>query len=195
MWMRQPGCIISHEVNPVVLDVDGCIKYKNIVDVKLNQIEYGKYLSNGCLFPPRAFTDMLFDYDEMMYITNGLHDELWFWLVSTLNYVPCIGLDYTYSYGLDVGVELERTNLDLSNVNNGENAIEGYNRRINEKYGRRLSEVFDNSPVKFFLNHGNVLAFTGNIDEIHRLYGNLNMQVICDKKMATSWRVYLVNYI
>jgi hypothetical protein len=30
-----------------------------------------------------------------------MHDEIWFWIVSTLNGIYNIDLNYTYTYGLD----------------------------------------------------------------------------------------------
>lgn len=105
-WRRDPDCIIAQEVNPAAVVSEGRIEYLNAVDVKLGQKEFGKYLSNACLFPPRCFSEDLYDYDSFRYVTNGMHDELWFWIASTLNGTRCVGLDYTFSYEAD-GIAFE----------------------------------------------------------------------------------------
>ena len=190
-WKEHPECIVAQEINPIVRTPIGDINYINSIDAMLNQIEYGKYLSNGCLFPPNSFTDMLFDYDEMMHITNGNHDELWFWLVSTLKGVPCIGLDYTYSHSIDDGVCLSPTESDLTNINNKQATIDGYNQRINAKYKKQLNDVLMSNPVKFFISHDTILKFTGNIKLINMLYGNFPIEIVCDSTIVKSWHIYL----
>lgn len=127
----------------------------------------------------------------MMHITNGNHDELWFWLVSTLKGVPCIGLDYTYSHSIDEGVCLTPTESDLTNINNKKDTIDGYNIRINAKYKDRLNDILMNNPVKFFISHDSILKLTGNINMVHALYGNFPIQVYCDKTIVKSWLSYL----
>ena len=79
-YEKTPDCIVVHEINPLDLK-DGLINYHNTYDAKLGQKEWGKYLSNCALFPPKIFDGSdLFDYNKMMYCTNGNHDELWFWI-------------------------------------------------------------------------------------------------------------------
>ena len=84
-WRRDRDCIIAQEVNPAVVR-NGALQYLNAVDVKLGQREFGKYLSNACLFPPGCFGDGLYDYEGFQYVTNGMHDELWFWIMSTMQF-------------------------------------------------------------------------------------------------------------
>ena len=186
-WERHRDCIVAYEINPIQRRPDGKIYYLNSIDAKLLQVEYGKYLSNACLFPPNAFTDMLFDYDAMMHITNGDNDELWFWIVSTLKGVPCVGLDYTFSLSIDEGVQLCHMESDLTNVNAKPEVIEGYNVRVNEKYGDALNEVLMKNPVKFYVDHGSVLKLVGNLQMVHAIYCNFPIQVICDGTVSGSW--------
>ncbi len=190
-WEKHKNCIVAYEINPIIMRPDGKVYYLNSIDAMMLQVEYGKYLSNACLFPPNSFTDLLFNYDEMMYITNGHHDELWFWIVSTLKGVPCIGLDYTFSLSIDEGVQLCNMESDLTNINADANTIEGYNVRLNERYGKQLSEILLNNPVKFYVTHSSVLKLTGNIGMINALYGNFPIHVICDNTVSTSWISYI----
>ena len=99
---KTPNYIVSHEVNPIIIE-NNFITYLNGFDVKVNQYQWGKYLSNCCLFPPHVFdnTDLM-DYNKMMTCTNGTHDELWFWVNSTLNNVKCVGLNYIRTFAYDV---------------------------------------------------------------------------------------------
>ena len=190
-WKKNENCIIAYEINPTVIKDNGDVNYVNSIDVKLLQREYGKYLSNACLFPPRCFSDLLFDYDSMMYVTNGFHDELWFWIVSTLNGVACVGLDYTFSLSIDEGVQICQMESDLTNTNANPQTIAGYNKRLTEKYGEQIKNVMENNPTTFYITHSNILAITGNMGFIHALYGNIPLKVICDKTVSESWIMHL----
>jgi len=106
-WRKHDNCIIAYEVNPISIDKNGNVSYHNVFDLKLKQMQFGKWLSNGCLVPSWAFTDLLLDFDKMMELTGGNHDELWFWCVATLNGVQCIGLDATYSLSTDMDVIID----------------------------------------------------------------------------------------
>lgn len=190
-WTEHRDCIVSYEINPISCNKSGQIEYLNSVDIKLLQMEYGKYLSNACLFPPKAFTDLIFDYDSMMEITNGNHDELWFWIVSTLNGVKCIGLDYTFSLSADEGVQLCSTDSDLTNINADPETISEYNRKINEKYGNALMGVVMKNPVVFNATHSNIFSIIGNIYSINSIYGRFPILVNADETVSTSWIQYL----
>ena len=194
-WERNKDCIVAYEINPIIHRENGHIDYLNSIDLKLLQREYGKYLSNSCLFPPRAFTDLLFDYDQMMNITNGNHDELWFWIVSTLNGVKCIGLDYTYSLSIDEGVQICHTESDLTNINANKDVISGYNARLNEVYGDKLRDIVLNNSVEFKINHSNLLSLTGNAGMMNYLYGNFPISIILDDTVPKSWVIYISNVL
>jgi Glycosyltransferases, probably involved in cell wall biogenesis len=196
MWKKFPECIIAQEINPVVrLERDGNIRieYRNIADVKFNQLEFGKYLSNGCLFPPHCFDDMVWDYDKMMEVTDGNHDELWFWLCSTLRGVRSIGLDYTFSHSLDSGVCLDVHESNLTNINVRSEIIKSYNDRINEKYGERLNNIVNKIPVEFHLNHSNIFGFAGSLKPINNIFKNFPILLVFDRTIVDSWRYFLGN--
>ena len=184
-WLENPDCIIAQEINPSIVR-NGRIEYLNAIDVKLRQKEFGKYLSNACLFPPNCFSSELYDYDAFKYITNGMHDELWFWIVSTLNKTRCIGLDYTFSYGLD-GITFDYDNSALTHVNANPQTIQGYNDRLNEKFGKQLLDVVNNMSIEFYVNRNNVLALCGNIQSINYLYNGFNVKFIVAQDLAPSW--------
>ena len=127
----------------------------------------------------------------MIELTDGNHDELWFWLVSTLNNIPCIGLDYTYSNSIDDGVCLAPTETDLTNINKDQKTIDRYNRRLNEIYGKDLRSILLENPVRFSISHDSILKFTGNIKLINHLYGNFPIILECDDTIVASWVKYL----
>ena len=78
---EYPEVIVAHEINPLYINKKSHIAfYMNTFDIKLEQIEFGKYFSNCTLYPSHVFDNTdLYDYDKMMKVTNGNHDEYWFW--------------------------------------------------------------------------------------------------------------------
>ena len=139
----------------------------NAIDVKLEQEEFGKYLSNACLF----------------------------WVASTLNKTKVVGLNNTFSYGSDENVTFGLDDSSLTHVNAVENTISKYNRLLNEMYGAQMQQVITSEFVIFNVDKDNVLAFTGNIKWINALYGNFNVKVRCDKSMVRSWMLFLLKHI
>lgn len=203
-WTLFPNCIIATEVNPVFyIESDGTpeskplIQFTNIIDIKLEQLQWGKYLSNACLFCPNAFgssdeaLQAFFDYDNFSYITNAVHDELWFWIMSTLQGVQCIGLAETMSFELD-GITYEKTKYDLSNINNKKDEIEAYNKRINEVYGEQLCKMIKSKPVVFFLTPFTSQIFVFNARAIHTLYRTMDVVLSHPSTLAASWIKYIV---
>ena len=85
-YEKNRDCIITLAANPVLVDNEGnYCGYMLDNDFCLKQKGYSKYMSMGTLFPPHIFTGTdVFDYDKMMACTNGTHDELWFWVNSTI---------------------------------------------------------------------------------------------------------------
>ena len=167
------------------------IGYVNGMDVKLMQREWGKYLSNACLFPPNCFTDELYDFDKFSYITEGNHDELWFWIVSTLNGVQCIGLNNTFSYQLDEGVTFEHDSGALSHINANPDTIAGYNARLNEVFGKQMIAQIEAKPIVFNVSKDNVLAFCALARGIYKLYGRYRIEVHCDETIVASWIMHI----
>lgn len=171
-YERNPDCIITHEINPIVInDDEDYVSYLNTYDVMLMQKEWGKYFSNCCLFPPHTFdgTD-LYDYDKMMECTNGTHDELWFWTQSTINGVQCIGLNYVRSFAPEMLKQYEEGEYQLTTFNNTHEKIEGYMKKINEVYGKRLIDNILSKKVKFIVNKDNFYSFLFLWSSIKRLY-------------------------
>ena len=147
-YIKFPNCIISHEVNPLKITDDNYIQYLNDFAIKIGQLDYSKYMSNACLFPPHTFdgTD-IFNYDKMMALTNGTHDELWFWVNSTLKGIKVHCLNYSYSLHLDSEIQHQESDYQLTNENCLPERIKEYNKKLNELYGNELKYVFNNSDI------------------------------------------------
>lgn len=191
-YLRHPECIIAHEVNPIRF-TDDYVTYINIVNPKLMQIEWGKYLSNCALFPPHVFdgTD-LYDYDKMMKCTNGTHDELWFWIQSTINGVQCIGLNYVYSFIPEVLEEYKENEYRLCEINNNNEQINRYMKVINEMYGEKLLKSIKSKPTVFTLTKDNIYAFLTLYNDIKMTYKNYELKL---KNLTKAWiNLILVKY-
>ena len=156
-WQINQDCIICHEINPMLI-VDGKIKIFNSIDIKLKQREFGKYLTGCCLFPPHCMdgTD-LFNFDQFFKMTNACHDEIWFWILTTLKGIQCIGLNCTYSFDLD-GAALPAEDTALCHIN-----------------GKQLLEKMINIPCKFEVNKNNLLSYIGNMAWINSIYNQFNV--------------------
>lgn len=170
---KNGDCIIAHEINPIALGDDGSVMYLNTFDVKLKQKEYGKYLTDCALFPPHVFdgTDV-FNHDKMMELTDGLHDEIWFWVNSTLNKIKVIGLNYILSFEGEIKSEWKEDEFRLCNVNSNCDIIKSYNDRINKLYGKELYDIISNYEVQIYANCDNVYQIIMQYDNIKYLYGD-----------------------
>ena len=169
-YLITPDCIIAQETNPVIIE-NGKIKFVNRVDVKLMQKSWSKYLSGCCLFPPHVFdgTDV-FNWDKMMEITNGTHDELWFWVNSTLKGVRVVGLNYIWTFEFDVITKWDSSEFKLSNININEGKADVYLDKINEIYGDDLLNMMLSQPAEFLINKDNILAFIYLLQNINCYY-------------------------
>ena len=168
---EKPDCIITHEINPIIVKDGKFEMYVNSMDLKLEQIEYGKYLSNCCLFPPHIFdgTD-LFNYEKMMQATNGTHDELWFWVNSTIKGARVIGLNYVHDFGINMIKDSHSDGYQLCDINGNESNVYEYNNRIKRMYGDRLNEVLCKEKIEFVLTNENIYNFFYNFWIIREIY-------------------------
>ena len=173
---KHPQCIIAHEVNPITIN-NNFISYVNGYDVKLMQVEWGKYLSNCCLFPPYSFDEDLFDYEKMMQCTNGTHDELWMWIQSTLHGVQCVGLNYVRSFAPEMLQPYIDGEYCLSSFNNSSDKIAAYMIKINEMYGKKLLEQISKKPVVFTVTKDNIYSFFFLLPYIKGMYANSVIQM------------------
>jgi hypothetical protein len=172
-WLKTPSCIIAHEVNPILLQKDNTyVTYLNGYDIKLMQKEWGKYLSCCTLFPPHTFDGTeVFDYEKMMEFTQGTHDELWFWIQSTLNGVMCVGLNYVKTFMPEVLSEWEEGEFRLADINLSNDKIEEYMDKINEVYGERLISMILSKKPEFLITKDNIYSFLYTLPWINTLYG------------------------
>ena len=171
-YENNKDCIITHEINPINFNQEMTyVTYENAYDAMLLQREWGKYFSNCCLFPPHVFDGSdLFDFDKMMECTNGTHDELWFWVQSTINGVQCIGLNYVRSFAPEMLKQYEEGEYQLTTFNNTAEKIEGYMKKINEMYGERLIKNITSKNVSFKITKDNIYAFFFLLPYIRQAY-------------------------
>lgn len=181
------NCIIAHEVNPIYVDKEHkTVIYLNDFDIMLEQISYCKYLSNCALFPPHSFDNTdLYNYEKMIYCTQGNHDELWFWINSTLNKTKVIGLDYVYSFGPETKNPYKDNEYQLTKLNENPQTIYNYNKLLNEVYGKQIYDIVTAEPVVFFVTTQNSQLFIALMPQIVRLY-NYGIKLKFDKNV-TSW--------
>lgn len=191
------GCIISQEINPLIVSKDRRVGYFNNLDVKMGQREFGKFLSNGCLFPPKCLGDggLLNDYDKFRYVTNGKHDELWFWGVATANGARSVGLDCTMGYIMDEGVNFESDDTALTNLNSRSEEVKGYNDRFDEVFGKDVLKAVDGGFVEFSVTHDRYFGVLYGMGFIHRLYDGQRLLFAVDAALPKSFSTILLNAI
>lgn len=192
-YKKHPHCIIAHEINPIIIN-DNKISYLNGFDIKLKQLEWGKYLSNCTLYPPHVFDNTdLFDYDKMMYCTNGTHDELWFWINSTLNGVQCIGLNYIKSFFTEMKTPWGKNEYKLADINLHQSAIDDYMNKIHEMYGERLLEQINKKKTLFVLTCDNIIPFLHEVPYITHLY-KYGIEINTNE-LTNHWKLILKNVL
>lgn len=198
---KHPDHIIAHELNPVGIDRSGHrIVNKMAADIKLKQSCFNKYLTGCCFFPKGIFSNetisKLEDYDSFFKITNATHDELWLWIHSTIDRIPVIGLNCTWTFDLD-GAFLPDTN-SLCNINGKMEEVRKYDERINsdERYGRKLYDILDQTPVVFRVNNDNLLAVCHCMNAINSIYSDFKITFDCtDEHFLPSMLHMLVKYV
>lgn len=189
-YEKTPDCVIAHEVNPISVDNDGFINFYNAYDVKLMQRQFGKYLSNCCLFPPHIFdgTD-LYDYDKMMHCTNGTHDELWFWVNSLSNGIMTV----VFSFALETLRPYTAGEYQLTNFNNTQEKINDYMVKINEMYGEKMLKTINSNEVVFTINKDNIYAFIALYNQIRNIYPQ-GFRIVFDD-LTKNWKAFLTDFI
>lgn len=186
---EYPNCIIPLECNPVRKTETG-IKYDNEIELKLNQICYGKYLSNCCLFPQNTFENTdVFNMKKCYEITNGNHDELWFWINSTLiKGVPILHLNTLFSFGYIPKIEYKEDEFQLTNINNKTEVLETYNNKISENYKEYIDNFFSHN-IQIKINKDNVSPIFYLLKDIYDYYKDYNnIEFYFDKDVNISWK-------
>jgi len=193
-YEKNPDCVIAHEINPIIVKDGKFESFVNALDLKLGQKEFGKYLSNCCLFPPHIFDNTdLFDYDKMMYCTKGTHDELWFWIMSTINGHNVIGLNYVREFGCSTFKDTYSDGYRLTDINNNDLAVGDYCNRIKKMYGNKLNEVLGKEKIKFVLTKDNIYNFFYNSWIIRNFYDkNFVLDV---SQLDTSYLLELSDFL
>ena len=173
--LLHPGRIISHETNPVSITDTGYIMYQNAIQTKFKQICFDKYMTGCCLFPTDVFekTDVL-NYDKMYELTQGMHDEIWLWVNTTLKGVQSICLNKTMSFEMD-GASINNDN-SLGKINGDVNKIKEYNNKINELYNEPLLKVLKANTIKFEITPENfygMICMLGNLVAQYKNFGGI----------------------
>ena len=196
-YIKNPDCIIAHEVNPITVSESiEFLGYNDDMDVKLNFREYGKYLSNCCLFPPHIFDGSdLHDYDKMMECTGGCHDELWFWVNSTINGVPVINLDYVVTFMTDIKTKWDDSEYRLRDTIKEEEYMDEYNKKIIEMYGDKINKVLADYIPTFILTKDNIYAFICQFDIIKKYYMYRKDTVVSLKNLTSSYQSSICNFL
>lgn len=194
-YEKTPDCIIAHEINPLLLNNEkNYIDFINGYDIMLMQKEFGKYLSGCTLYPPHVFDDTdIFDYDKMMYCTNATHDELWFWVQSTLKNVKCVGLNYVRSFDPEVITPYQEDEFKLSSINIQPEINKKYMDAINEMYGEKLLTNILNHKIVFELNKDNVYSFLFLLPYINIIYSY--GYVVKIDNLTKDWQNKVINAV
>lgn len=172
-YKNNPDCVISHDSSPIIIEDGKFIQITNNVDIRLNQKKFGRYFSMCCLFPPHIFdgTD-LYDYDKMKYCTEGTHDELWFWLMSTMNCVKSVALNDIHDFGTYILKDAYSDGYKLSDINCDVSTMLKYNDNIKNLYGDKLDEIVGKSKTEFVLTKDNIYNFFYNFWIVRIFYKN-----------------------
>lgn len=167
-------------------------------DMKLRQRCLNKYLTGCAFFPANIFTKdslvAMSDYESFYNITHATHDELWMWIHSTIQGIPVIGLDSTFTFDLDGAFPPDDTSL--CRINGRINEVKAYDKRINNdvRYGPKLVERLRDTTVVFRVDRKNLLAVCGQMQRIHMLYSSYKIVFDCrdDERFLPSMLHMLV---
>jgi hypothetical protein len=175
----HPGRIISHETNPVSITDTGYIMYHNAIQTKFKQECFDKYMTGCCLFPTNVFekTDVL-NYNKMYELTQGMHDEIWLWVNTTLRGVKSICLNKTLSFEMD-GASINNDE-SLGKVNGDINRIREYNNKINELYNEPLLKLLKANTIKFEVTEENfygIICLLGNLVAQYKNFGGIEFDL------------------
>ena len=193
-YIENKDCIISHAVAPILTSDKKFIKIlNNSPDVKLEQKQYGKYLSCCCLFPPHVFDNTdIFNYNKMFELTEGTHDELWFWINTVIKGVKCIGLKYLYEitgtyciWGASEG--------DYALCVTNREKWDFFDKKIIEMYGEKINEAISKEKVEFKLTCDNIYSFLFQLDTFNECYKE-NYKINTDE-LDMSYKWLLSQYI
>ena len=192
MHERYPECIIAHETNPVRITDTGFIEYFNTWQTKFKQKCFDKYLSCSCLFPIGTFDNTeVQNYDKMIELTNGMHDELWFWVNSSLNGVKSICLNHTLTFVLDDVIT--KAENALGDVNGEANKIIEYNLKVNALYSEQLRKVFKENSIDFVVTEDTYYGIIGMMQYLLAMYKNYRKMTFDVSKLAKSYRTMFTN--
>lgn len=161
---KYPKCIISFESRKVEL-IDNGVKYTKFLSLNMDDLETPNiYMSKLAYFPTHTFDNTdLFNYEKMIETTDGNHDELWFWINSTLNGVKNICRGMTFDSNVVPKVDNEiygfihnKDDEMLCNINEKEGMHEYYTDKINKYYGPILKDIIQKTTYNLYINDKNI---------------------------------------
>lgn len=194
MHERYPECIITHETNPVRITDTGFIEYFNTWQTKFKQKCFDKYLSCCCLFPIGTFDNTeVQNYVKMIELTNGMHDELWFWVNSSIKGIKSVCLNHTLTFVLDDVITKDDDALGATN-GQPEKIIE-YNLKINAQYGEQLRETFKSNTIDFVVTEDNFYGILNMMNQLAAMYKNYKKMTFDVSKLAKSYQTIFANNI
>lgn len=188
-----PDCIIAQDVHPISLERNNTYINHSFppLNVRLMQKEWGKYVTCCCLFPPHVFDGSdIFDFDKMMAITKGQHDEVWFWINSMLNGVQCVGLNYVRNFwGETLTNDWDADALRLCKENSKGNYHVKCMDSLNKLYGKRLLPIILGKKAKFTVTKDNIYSFVFCLPHIRQQYKN--HFTVEYKGLTKGWKKYI----
>lgn len=191
-WLIHPDCIICHESNPVIFEKEW-LKIINNVTLKIGFSGFDKYLTNCCLFPPNALENTeAYDLDGFKSFCNAQHDELWFWIHTTLKGIQVRTLPRVFSFVGEGNMAPDETALCNVNAPNWEL----YNNKINQFYGSNLCKAVYKNRVKIYVNSSSfwfLLGFWGQI--IKFFCSPYRINFIMSKDIGNSYLKVLLSMI
>ena len=114
--------------------------------------------------------------------------------MTTMKGVRSIGLNYTYSFDADETV-LPRDENSLSRINS-DPYLRSYNERINAEFGTSLVPILTGQVCEFPLNRDNLLAVTGSLAAVRRVYGQCyRVRFACDRTILKSHHKFFESYV
>lgn len=194
-----PNIIITHLASQLFFtkleSFPHFIGYLYSIGVNINSITYNKYLSNATLFPAHTFDNTdIWNYDKMYELTEGVHDELWFWINSTKKGIPCYQLDYTVYFTDDMKIQWKDDDYRLAYEIIGVDKVKKFSLRINLLYYNDIINKIWNFKPKIYISNINMYNFICYANEIIKYYP-MGIDIYLDKDMTISNKKYIMKII
>ena len=171
------------------------IGYLYSIGINVNSVTYNKYLSNATLFPAHTFDNTdIWNYDKMMELTEGVHDELWFWINSTKKGIPCYQLDKYVYFTDDMKVKWKGNEYRLAYEIVGTKNIKKFSYRINTLYyDDIINHIWYDTPI-IYISDDNLYNFLFYTSEFSSYYP-MGINIEFEKNISISNKKYALKVI